>query len=526
MDLFETASFTAIIILQTVLDELRNRSLPLYNRLRSMMTTESKRIYIFHNEFRAETFVKREPSETINDRNDRAIRESAKWYKRHLMKSLRGTNVRVPEIVLLTMDKANLTRASKEGISACSISEYVGQFEDAESLLDMISASEGYERRKVKRGENIYPEYYSSARIQAGIQSQTLHSGVITISPYNFLEATVSNPSPDGKPYLIVGRENINRAVHGDVVAIQLLPESEWRGQTETIVEEGDVAGIENPDADEEDPAVEHEVDAKERKILLDTEKTKPKSLQMTAKVVGIIKRNWRTYVGHIDPSSVPPSASTSRTPTTVFLLPLSKQIPKIRIRTRRPHLLLNQRILVSIDTWDATSRYPEGHFIRSLGTLETREAETEALLIEWDVIYRAFSEKVLKCLPEEGHSWKVPDVLPPSRQDFRDRLVCSIDPPGCQDIDDALHSRQLDNGNFEIGVHIADVTHFVKPATPMDDEAKLRGTTVYLVDKRIDMLPMMLGTDLCSLVSERDRYSVSVLWACSTWEIVLTFRK
>lgn len=134
--------------------------------------------------------------------------------------------------------------------------------------------------------------------------------------------------------------------------------------------------------------------------------------------------------MGHIDPSSVPPSPATSRTPTAVFLLPLSKQIPKIRIRTRRPHLLLNQRILVTIDTWDASSRYPEGHFIRSLGTLETREAETEALLIEWDVIYRGFSEKVLKCLPEEGHQWTVPAVLPPGRKDFRDRLVCSIDPP------------------------------------------------------------------------------------------------
>jgi exosome complex exonuclease DIS3/RRP44 len=135
-------------------------------------------------------------------------------------------------------------------------------------------------------------------------------------------------------------------------------------------------------------------------------------------------------YVGHIDPSSVPPTASSSRTPTSVFLLPLSKQVPKIRIRTRRPHLLLNQRILVNIDTWEAYSRYPEGHFIRSLGTLETREAETEALLVEWDVVYRAFSEKVLQCLPSEGHAWTVPDQLPPGRKDFRDRLVCSIDPP------------------------------------------------------------------------------------------------
>lgn len=150
---------------------------------------------------------------------------------------------------------------------------------------------------------------------------------------------------------------------------------------------------------------------------------------------------------------------------------------------------------------------------------------------MEWDVVYRAFSEKVLQCLPEEGHNWTVPTTLPTGREDFRDRLVCSIDPEGmqhftveltwvigCQDIDDALHARELENGNFEVGVHIADVTHFVKPNTAMDEEAKLRGTTVYLVDKRIDMLPMMLGTDLCSLVSGRDRYAMSVLWVEGVW--------
>jgi exosome complex exonuclease DIS3/RRP44 len=86
-----------------------------------------------------------------------------------------------------------------------------------------------------------------------------------------------------------------------------------------------------------------------------------------------------------------------------------------------------------------------------------------------------------------------------------------------CVDIDDALHARALENGNFEVGVHIADVTHFVKFATAMDDEAKSRGTTVYLVDKRIDMLPMMLGTDLCSLVGGKDRYAVSVVWVLPT---------
>jgi len=72
----------------------------------------------------------------------------------------------------------------------------------------------------------------------------------------------------------------------------------------------------------------------------------------------------------------------------------------------------------------------------------------------------------------------------------LRNLDICSVDPPGCTDIDDALHCRSLSNGNFNVGVHIADVSHFIRPGTALDKEASLRATTVYLVDKRIDMVP------------------------------------
>ena len=75
-------------------------------------------------------------------------------------------------------------------------------------------------------------------------------------------------------------------------------------------------------------------------------------------------------------------------------------------------------------------------------------------------------------------------------REDLRHVDICSVDPPGCTDIDDALHCKLLDNGNYEVGVHIADVSHFIRPGTAIDEEAALRATTVYLVDKRIDMVP------------------------------------
>jgi exoribonuclease R len=92
-------------------------------------------------------------------------------------------------------------------------------------------------------------------------------------------------------------------------------------------------------------------------------------------------------------------------------------------------------------------------------------------------------------------------------RVDLRggDYRVCSIDPPGCKDIDDALHVRPLPPGidgrqRVEVGVHIADVTHFVDADSAIDVEGRFRGTSVYLVQKRIDMLPSLLTTDLCSL--------------------------
>ena len=83
---------------------------------------------------------------------------------------------------------------------------------------------------------------------------------------------------------------------------------------------------------------------------------------------------------------------------------------------------------------------------------------------------------------------------------------ILSIDPPGCTDIDDALHCIALPNGNLQVGVHIADVTHFVQAGTAIDLEAANRSTSTYLVNKRLDMLPALLSTDLCSLKEKVDR--------------------
>lgn len=515
MDLFELESaFKDVIILQTVLEEVKNRSLPLYHRLVALTKNEDKRCYVFFNEFRMETYVVRQTGESINDRNDRAVRRAVQWYKEHLELSVKKKAC--PAIVMISNDNDCRKKAIAEGLVGLSLSKYVSGLEDADTLLDMVN--EGREREDAKTTqENFYPEYYSLSKMTTGVKAGTMHQGTFGVSPFNYLEGTVRVPAFE-RPLIILGRENSNRAVSGDVAVVEVLPKEQWKTPSSKIVEEETLTKNDNPEAEDGETVISN----KERKALQEDVKkahgtTTEGKPQPTARIVGIIKRNWRQYVGHVDKDSVRTSDKLSRAAQTVFVIPMDKRIPKIRVRTRQAGELLGKRVLITIDSWDRDSRYPVGHFVRSLGELESKGAETEALLLEYDVQYRPFAKSVLDCLPEEGHDWKVPaDTSDPGwrdRRDLRDLLVCSIDPPGCVDIDDALHATQLPNGNFAVGVHIADVSNFVKPDTAMDREASMRGTTVYLVDKRIDMLPMLLGTDLCSLKPFVERYAFSVLW-------------
>lgn len=516
LDLFEVSTaFYDVIVLQTVLEEVKNRSLPLYHRLVSLTKNEDKRFYVFFNDFRQDTYIVRDSGETINDRNDRAVRAATKWYTNHLRTQV--GREKVPAIVMISDDRGNLEKAKTEGLTSFSLTEYVSKLDDAGRLLDMIS--EGRDRRinSAKPAESIYPDYYSQSKTKTGINNGTLHQGTFSVSPYNYLEGSIHVSAFD-RPLLVIGRENSNRAVSGDVVVVEVLPKDQWKAPSSKILEGEDVNKDDNAEADEDEAVVT----AQERKALQEEvkrthSKDKEGRAQPTARIVSVTKRNWRQYVGHIDQDSVRSSSKFSRAQQTVFLIPMDKRIPKIRIRTRLASELTGKRVVVTIDSWDQDSRYPTGHVIRSLGDIETKGAETEALLLEYDVQYRPFPKVVLDCLPAEGHDWKVPESLEDpgwrSRKDLRDLLICSIDPPGCVDIDDALHATPLPNGNFQVGVHIADVSNFVKPNNAMDTEASTRGTTVYLVDKRIDMLPMLLGTDLCSLKPYVERFAFSVVW-------------
>ena len=509
MDVLESPVFTNVIIMQTVANEVRNHSMPLYNRLRTLLMDPDRRFWLFYNDFHQDTNVVRFADESPNDRNDRAIRQAAAYYTAHLRThALPG---HADTTVIVSEDVENVHKARVEGLEACSVREYITGFQNAEQLSDLLSARTVDENR-APRGSRVFDEYWPTTQLEAGYKAGTLHKGFFNANAYNFLEGAVRSEALS-KPILLQGREAMNRAVDGDVVYVALLPQSEWKGASDAVLEaESAQRNDDARDSDNEDEDVGLEAQPE----------TSGGDTQPTGRVVGIARRNWRSYVAHIDASSVNERALATLGPQTLFASPVDRKIPRIKIRTRQAQALLGCKILVTMDEWKSTSRYPEGHFVRSLGAIESKEAEQESLLLEFDVPYRPFSKSILACLPSEGDHWTVP---PKGEQDarsltiWRDRVdmraenICSIDPPGCQDIDDALHAKRLPNGNIEAGVHIADVSFFVRPDTQMDAEAASRGTTVYLVDRRIDMLPHLLGTNLCSLRPFVERLAFSTVW-------------
>ncbi|KAF0421110.1 exosome complex exonuclease RRP44-like protein [Gigaspora margarita] len=498
IDIIEHPALHDVIIMQTVYEEIRHLSLPIYNRLRALINDQKKRFYVFSNEHHRETYIQRLKDESPNDRNDRAIRSAVKWYSTHLKKITNKENH--IEVVLLTDDVGNRTKAQEEGLSAFSVREYVEGMTDTPELVDILGNSSNVEGDK----KVPYEEHLTTSQITNGIKNGTLHQGTLNISMHNYLEGSIlSNVNGADTQIMILGRPCLNRAIQGDVVAVQLLPKSEWlRTPTAVVVEEEEEANV-NADL-KEDGEPKEQNDELESEVI--------ESSQPTGKIVGIIKRNWRPYCGFISKKSVKSSA-TSTFSENVLVVPMDRRIPYIYIRTRQAQNLMGQRILVSIDAWPKNSTYPQGHYVRALGAAGDKSTETEVLLLEHDVPFQEFASQVLNGLPVEGEAWRVTEEHLSGRADLRHLNICSIDPPGCTDIDDALHVRPLPNGNYEVGVHIADVTHFVKPFTSLDEEAANRGTTVYLVNKRIDMLPELLGSNLCSLRCNVDRLAFSCIW-------------
>lgn len=154
-------------------------------------------------------------------------------------------------------------------------------------------------------------------------------------------------------------------------------------------------------------------------------------------------------------------------------------------------------KVAAVVDRWDRKDPDPVGHIVDVLGEPGENDTEMHAILAEFALPYR-FEPEVENAADEISDKITAQDRT--ERRDFSDVLTFTIDPADAKDFDDALSFRKLDNGNYEVGVHIADVTHYVTPGSVVDKEAQERGTSVYLVDRTVPMLPEKLSNKLCSL--------------------------
>ncbi|KAI8373200.1 uncharacterized protein BYT42DRAFT_61558 [Radiomyces spectabilis] len=507
LEILEQEEITGMILSQTVINSLQQHDKSrLYRKLRQIVDDSRRHSVVFYNEVFTETQVPRLPGEKAAARDWRALCKMAAWYNKHL-----GSK----RIILLseaqTAPDLGPDLASdfdQQQISIYTMQQYIDEYWSDHALLQNlvhvladVVLEDDLERIRIRVGGNKstetavsgYTEYKSADELEVGIKSSRYISGTLHCRANQRDQAYVRGGDKLGTDILIVGNENRNRAVHGDMVVVELLSANHWAKAANEIGYNG--------------ASAEDEYEQLRLARAVDTEKP-------TGRVVGVLNRNWRSYVATIQEDSAETGGGSFH-----LAIPLDSVIPKIRIRHQDVKLIQNQRIVVRIDNWPVSSQYPNGHYVRSLGPIHQLDTEISAILVEHGISVsqasQGFSEACLKEMPidTEQSPWHPQPEEIAQRRDLRNLTIFSIDPPNCQDIDDALSVRELKDGRVELGVHIADVSYFVKERSLTDLEARARGTTVYLADRRFDMLPSVLSERVCSLRGNVDRFAVSVLW-------------
>ena len=218
--------------------------------------------------------------------------------------------------------------------------------------------------------------------------------------------------------------------------------------------------------------------------------------------VVEIVKRSGKQFVGIFHTVGAQ-----------AWVLMQSKNMPyDIEVDAEEAAKLGAKRgmkVSVVVDRWNRGDYSPIGHIVDVLGEPGENNTEMHAILAEFNLPYK-FEKEVEDAADSISEEITAADLK--GRKDFRDTFTFTIDPADAKDFDDALSFRKLGNGNYEVGVHIADVSWYVKPGSAVDKEARERGTSVYLVDRTVPMLPEKLCNKLCSLRPHEDKLTYSVV--------------
>lgn len=241
-----------------------------------------------------------------------------------------------------------------------------------------------------------------------------------------------------------------------------------------------------------------HAMDGDRVRVMLSAKKT---FSEPEGEVVSILEQAQNTFVGvlEVDKSFAFLVTDSKKLSNDIF-------IPKDKLKGGKT----GQKAVVRITEWPERSKNPMGEVIDILGKVGDNDTEMNAIMAEYGLPYK-YPEAVEKAA--EKIPLEIPEEEVSKREDFRGITTFTVDPYDAKDFDDALSIRKLSNGNWEIGVHIADVTYYVKPDSIIDKEAESRATSVYLVDRTIPMLPERLSNGLCSLRPDEDKCCFSCIF-------------
>ena len=442
-----------------------------------------------------------------------------------------------------------------------------------------MSAQQQQQQRKT-----LFTPYLPQATLPALLGDGQLVSGILRVNKKNRSDAYVS--TQDGlldADIFICGSKDRNRALEGDLVAVELLDVDEVWGQKREKEEKkkrkditdtrtgGSTSGgnershrdtsTNGDDQNNTEGGVRRRGSLRQRPtqkknddvevegqslLLVEEEEVNDEQKPLYAgHIVAVVERvagqMFSGTLGLLRPSSQATKEKQEAErqardggsgrhqeqrqqdkPKIVWFKPTDKRVPLIAIPTEQAprdfvekHQEYADRIFVAcIKRWPITSLHPFGTLVEQLGKMGELKVETDALLRDNNFASDDFSDAVTRSVGLDDWSLEKEDAEAiSSRKDFRHEKTFTIDPNGANELDDAIHVKAESDGKLEIGIHIADVAHFIKANSLVDREAKKRGTAVYLMNRSCNMLPPKISSDICSLIPGQDRLTVSVVF-------------
>ncbi|KAL4499157.1 hypothetical protein ABPG72_017059 [Tetrahymena utriculariae] len=392
----------------------------------------------------------------------------------------------------------------------------------------------GIKKNKNKQFQSFEP-YWSSQQINDAIKEKKAFKGVYTANEKNQQLGRIKCDEIDGLVF-INSYKYQNRALHNSVVGFAII-QGDPSSRLKNIVGNSDInlkkIQVDNLNENEEslDKSLEEKIDENEEDWETESEDNLPPVDQskLAAKIVYIFENPYENdkIVGYLD--EVQDNRQKMNGKKKYWFIPKYSKLPKMipvefsdefQHQVEENDIDINKTYVVGkIKDWNEESYYPLATISECLGERGDIEVECDTLLKEFDVYNQDFTpeteeylNKYREQLNEKGE-YVIPESEKKIRWDLTKEIICTIDPHDAKDLDDALSIKYLHDDIYEIGVHIADVSHFVQPNTPLDDDARLRTTSVYLVHRVIPMLPRLLCENLCSLNPNVERLAFTVFF-------------